>query len=171
MIMMPEQELAFHVGDQVVHWVYGLGEIVQLDEKKLSGQPENFYVVNIRDITLWVPISERGERCLRSLTPAKDYKKLFGILASPGEQLSTDRLERRNQLMERLKDGTLESICRVIRDLALYKQTQKMNENDNAIKNRATDFLLEEWSTVLSVPVQQADRELQKLLGAGVLAA
>jgi hypothetical protein len=32
-------------------------------------------------------------------------------------------------------------------------------------------FLLEEWSTVLSVPVQQADRELQNLLGAGVMAA
>lgn len=168
---MPEQELAFHVGDQVVHWVYGLGEIVQLDEKKLSGQPEKFYVVNIRDMTLWVPISERGERCLRSLTPAEDFKKLYKILASPGEPLSTDRLERRNQLAERLKDGTLESICRVIRDLALHKQLQKMNEYDNIIQNRAMSFLLDEWSTVLSVPIQQADHELQKLLGAGVQAA
>jgi len=169
--MMPKQELAYHVGDQVVHWVYGLGEIIQLDEKKLSGKPENFYVVNIRDMTLWVPISERGERCLRSLTPANDFQKLFGILASPGEPLSTDRLERRNQLAERLKDGTLESICQVIRDLALHKRIQKMNENDNAIQHRALSFLLDEWSTVLSVPVQQADHELKELLGAGVLAA
>ncbi len=168
---MPEQAMAYHVGDQVVHWVYGLGEIVQLDEKKLSGQPENFYVVNIRDMTLWVPISETGERRLRTLTPAEDFHKIFSILSSPGEPLSNDRLERRNQLTERLKDGTLESICLVIRDLALHKQIQKMNENDNAIQNRAMSFLLDEWSTVLSVPVQQADRELHELLEEGVPAA
>ncbi len=166
---MFEQDMAFHVGDQVIHWVYGLGEIIQLDEKDLYGHTENYYVVKIRDITLWVPINETGESRLRFLTPAGDFQNLFGILAGPGEPLSIDRLERKNELADRLKDGTLESICRVVRDLALHKRTKKMNDNDNSILNHARNFLLNEWSAALSVPLQQAERELRNILGTDVL--
>ena len=168
---MLEQNVAFHVGDQVIHWAYGLGEIIQLDEKELFGRTGEYYVVQIRDLTLWVPINDTGIHCLRFLTPAGDFQKLFGILASPGEPLSADRLERKNQLTERLKDGTLESICGVVRDLVFHKRTKKMNENDSSTLSRARSLLLDEWSIVLSVTIQQADDELRELLGTGVSAA
>jgi RNA polymerase-interacting CarD/CdnL/TRCF family regulator len=166
---MSEQNMAFHVGDQVIHWVYGLGEIIQLDEKKLFGHNDKYYVVQIDDITLWVPINESSERCLRFLTPARDFQKLFKILASPGEPLSPDRFERKTQLTERLKDGTLESICRVVRDLAFHKRTKKINESDKSILTRTRSFLLTEWSIVLSVPVHQAESELRNLLETSVV--
>lgn len=162
---MFKQNKAFQVGDQVIHWAYGLGEIIQLDEKELSGHTCKYYVVKMRDLTLWVPVSETGERCLRFPTPARDFQKLFRILASPGEPLSVDRFERKTQLTQRLKDGTLESVCRVIRDLALRKRINKMNDNDSSILDRARSFLLNEWSLALSVPAQQAESELRELLG------
>jgi RNA polymerase-interacting CarD/CdnL/TRCF family regulator len=162
---MSEQKMAFQVGDQVIHWAYGLGEIIKLDEKELFGCTSRYYVVKIRDMTIWVPINEKGERCLRSLTPAEEFEKLFGILSSPGEPLSVDRLERKNQLMEQLKDGTLESVCRVVRDLAFHKKMKKTNENDGVVLARAKSFLLDEWSVVLAVPIYQAEHELSKLLG------
>ena len=156
--------MAFHVGDQVVHWAFGLGAIIQLDEKELSGRTGQYYVVQIRDLTLWVPINETGEHSLRLLTPARDFQRLFEILASPGEPLSPNRFERKTQLTERMKDGTLESICQVVRDLASYMQTKKMNEDDTSTWKRARSFLLDEWSTALSVPAQRAERELMELL-------
>lgn len=163
--MLYEQKMVFQVGDQVIHWSYGLGEIIQLDEKALFGHTSKYYVVKLNDITLWVPINESGESCLRYLTPARDFQKLFGILASPAEPLSNDRMERKNQLTEQLRDGTLESVCRVIRDLAFHKQGNKTNENDSSVMARAKRFLLDEWSVVLSVPIYQAESELNNLLG------
>lgn len=162
---MSEQKMTFQVGDRVVHWVYGLGEIIKLDEKELFGHTSEYYVVKIRDMTIWVPINEKGERCLRTLTPAEDFKKLFDILSSPGESLSVDRLERKNRLAEQMKDGTLESVCRVVRDLVFHKRMNKPNENDGAILARARSLLLDEWSVVLSVSIYQAERELGRLLG------
>jgi RNA polymerase-interacting CarD/CdnL/TRCF family regulator len=161
---MSEQDVSFQVGDQVIHWVYGLGEIIQLDEKVLSGRSAMYYVVQIRDLTIWVPQNETGENCLRFPTPAKDFQKLFRLLSSPGESLSADRYTRKMQLTELLKDGTLESICRVIRDLVYYKRSNKINENDNSILERARNFLLSEWSVALSIPIQQAEHELRGLL-------
>ena len=161
---MVDRKMTFQVGDQVVHWSFGLGAIIQLDEKELSGRTGRYYVVQIRDLTLWVPINETGEHCLRLLTPARDFQRLFEILASPGEPLSPNRFERKTQLTERMKDGTLESICQVVRDLSSYMQTKRMNENDTSTWKRARSFLLDEWSAALSVPVRRAERELMELL-------
>ena len=84
----------FQVGDKVIHWTYGLGEIVELDEKVLSGRTTSYYVVRIGDMSIWVPVEQTNPDSLRPPTPANDFDQLFAILSSPGELLSEDRLER-----------------------------------------------------------------------------
>ena len=166
---MIERDTSFQVGDRVIHWVYGLGEIIQLDEKEMSGQTGKYYVVKTNDLTLWVPIDKTGENCLRLPTPAREFHTLFRLLASPGEPLSSDRFERKTQLAERLQERSLESICRIVRDLVNYKRTKKINENDHSTLARARTFLLNEWSVAFSVSVQQAEQELRDLLDTNVL--
>jgi CarD family transcriptional regulator len=167
--MMNQHKISFEVGDQVVHWIHGIGKIIQLENKRISGETTRYYVVQIRDLTLWVPISEEGQRCLRYPTPQEDFKSLFRILSGPGEELSVDRYSRKNELTVLMKDRTIASICRVIRDLTNFKQNHKVNESDNSILNQAKEALLNEWSLVLSVPVSQAEKELRKLLMDGVV--
>jgi len=155
----------FQVGDKVVHWVYGPGEIINLEEKVLSGHTSLYYVVQVNDLTLWVPSDENGRRSIRFPTPASEFEDLFILLRSPGEPLSKDRLERKLDLSQRMKDGSLESICRVIRDLNYFRQTQKLSDSDTATLDRAQKFLLSEWRISLSIPVAQAEKELKRLLG------
>jgi RNA polymerase-interacting CarD/CdnL/TRCF family regulator len=154
----------FQVGDQVVHWTYGPGEVIQLDEKALSGQTETYYVIQIRDMTLYVPINDQSPNSLRLPTPSAEFESLFTILKSPEEPLSGDRWERKNQLMEQMRDGRLESICRVIRDLVAFRRAKKLNDYDAAILERAQNFLLNEWQISMGIPRGQAERELQLLL-------
>ena len=159
--------MSFQVGDQVIHWVHGLGEIIEIEEKVLTGHSDKYYVVQTSDLTLWVPLSDAGEHSLRFLTPASEFQELFRILASPGEPLAQDRLARRTQLAELLKDGMLESTCRVIRDLVYHKKNNKFNENDSSVLEQSKRFLINEWSAALSVPTRQAERELMNLLETG----
>ena len=67
----------FQVGDRVVHWSYGPGEIIQMDEKELSGRKSLYYVVQIKDLTLWVPVDATDAASLRYPTPASDFDTLF----------------------------------------------------------------------------------------------
>ena len=157
--------MSFKVGDQVIHSSFGLGEIIQLDEKEIYGHKDTYYMVQICDLTLWVPVRESGETSLRYLTPERDFKKLFKILTGPGEELPEDRLARKSQLLERLKDGRLDSVCEVVRDLNDLGRKKKLNDYDKAIMERAKSFLLNEWKLALSVPMQQAEQELRELLG------
>jgi RNA polymerase-interacting CarD/CdnL/TRCF family regulator len=154
----------FQVGTQVVHRAYGPGEITQLEEKVLSGQSTLYYVVQFEDLTAWVPVVDGNSGSLRLPTPVNEFDKLFTILSSPAEPVSADRLERKRQLLEQIKDGTLESICRVIRDLTAYGRTKKLSESDHPILERAKNFLLHEWGLSRSISITQAERELSQLL-------
>jgi CarD family transcriptional regulator len=154
----------FQVGDKVVHWVYGPGEVIQLDEKVIAGDTADYYVVRIAELTIWVPRSDEGSGSLRYPTPADEFQKLFAVLSSTPEPLPSDRFERKTLLLEQMRDGTLESICRVVRDLSCYKDTKKMNDIDASILERALKFLLNEWQVALAVPDKQAERELKKML-------
>jgi RNA polymerase-interacting CarD/CdnL/TRCF family regulator len=154
----------FQVGDQVVHSSYGPGEIVQMDEKVLSGHKHKYYVVQIKDLTLYVPADEETNTSLRTPTPASQFKSLFAIMSGAGDALSENRLERKAQLTEIMRDGTLVSICRVIRDLTYYSRTKKLSETDAALLERARNFLLTEWQVSLDVPYSKAEQDLRQLL-------
>jgi RNA polymerase-interacting CarD/CdnL/TRCF family regulator len=159
--------MQFQVGDKVVHWAYGVGEILQFDEKILSGRAEMYYVVKIKDLTVWVPVNGGGEGSLRLTTPASEFESLFEILSNSGEELSADRLERRTELIDRLRRGTLESICRVIRDLSYHRRVKKLNDHDVSVLERAQNLLLDEWQLAFSVPLAEAQRQLSHYLGDG----
>jgi RNA polymerase-interacting CarD/CdnL/TRCF family regulator len=158
----------FRVGDVVVHWSYGPGEVVQLDEKTVAERTERYYVVKVGEMTIWVPRDGEGASSLRPLTPRERFEALFDLLSSPGELLTTDRLGRKTELQQRMRDGSLESICLVIRDLYTQGQTARLNEADNITLNRARKFLLEEWRLVMGVSASQAEAHLKELLETGL---
>ena len=67
-------------------------------------------------------------------------------------------------LMESLKDGRAESVCRVIRSLVTYRKVRSLNENDQSLLKRLEKVLIGEWSVALSVTLLQAETELHQLL-------
>jgi RNA polymerase-interacting CarD/CdnL/TRCF family regulator len=156
--------MEFHNGDPVMHWTYGFGHIVQLEERTVSGERTLYYAVQVRDLTIWVPADGKLESRLRPPTPEAKFNKLLALLTSPGEPLPDDRQERKLRLQEQLRDGRAESLCRVIRDLYAYRQTKSPNDNAQALLKRSRDALLGEWAFALSIPPAQADLELERLL-------
>lgn len=158
----------FQKGDKVVHCSYGLGEILQLEERTLYGRTITYYAVRIDDMTVWVPADEKLESRLRVPMKERDFKRLFDILKRPGETLPDDRQARKEFLRERLKDGRAESLCLVIRSLEDFHLRHSLNENDQLFLKRAQHALVGEWGYSLSISVAQADHELHLLLASVV---
>jgi RNA polymerase-interacting CarD/CdnL/TRCF family regulator len=158
--------LDYQVGDTVIHHEYGLGEIIQMDEKFIHERQTLCYVVHtFNQITIWVTADDPENSSIRRPTPESTFETLFDILRSPGTLLPIDRLERKMQLSERMKEGDLASICSVICDLMRYRREKKWNENDKSIMERAQSFLIAEWMYSLSVTKANANTKLTQLLG------
>jgi RNA polymerase-interacting CarD/CdnL/TRCF family regulator len=159
--------MSFHIGDPVMHWTYGFGHVVKIEERILSGRKILYYAVSVRDLTIWVPADNQLEIRLRVPTSPEKFKNLFAILTGSSEPLPDDRQERKLSLVERLKDGQAESLCRVIRDLAAFQQIHSLNDNDQNLMKRSRDALLGEWGYALSIPALEAESELRRMLTAG----
>lgn len=154
----------FCVGDPVVHWTFGLGKISGVEDRLMSDQKVLFYLVQVRDLTVCVPVDSKTESRLRQPTPSQEFKKLFAILKESGEPLSENRLERKSLLRKGLSDGKAETICRVIRDLSAMAVKKSLNDDDKNILHRAQSLLCAEWGFAFSVPLTQAETELKQLL-------
>jgi RNA polymerase-interacting CarD/CdnL/TRCF family regulator len=154
----------FKIGDTVIHCTYGLGRIVRLEDQAFSGVKVLYYVVQVRDMTIWVPADAQLMSRLRSPTPQDEFPKLFSILNGPSGTLPDDRLERKTHLLEELKDGKAESCCRVVRDLSFFQYRKSLNDNDRLVLKQASDSLLGEWEFSLSIPLAQAQVKLHGLL-------
>ena len=89
----------FYKGDMVMHWSHGIGQIVNLEERALSGEKAVYYVVQVRDMTVWVPADNKVGSRLRPPTPKFRFQRLLAILSSPTEKLPEDRLERKTRHM------------------------------------------------------------------------
>ena len=154
----------FHEGDSVMHWTHGLGKVVQLEEMTLSGEKILYYAIQIGDMTVWVPEDDKLETRLRLPTRAAEFKRLMGILSRPGEPLPVERFERKKLLLAWLKDGCAKTLFRVIRSLSTYRHFHPLNDDDQALLKRSRHALLGEWSFIMSIPLAQAEHELQHLL-------
>ena|SRR5512143_2481265 len=156
--------MGFHVGDTVMHWNHGLGQITGLEERKVLGESQLYYAVKIQDIMVWVPADSLLPTRLRLPTPAQAFKKLLGILHGPAAELPVERHERRTQLRAQMAGGSPASMCHVIRDLTALEEKKSLNDDDKSTLRRARAMLLGEWEYALQVPPAEAEAQLQQLL-------
>lgn len=155
----------FHRGDAVMHWTYGLGSVVRLENRELLGQKMLYYAVQVGDMTVWVPNDDQLPIRLRRPSSKGQLAKLRTMLTKPGVTLPQDRHERKTLLLEMLKDGRAESLCKVIRSLVVFAKGHPLNDNDQALLKRAQTALLAEWSHALGVTPAQVEQQLQRYIG------
>ena len=158
--------MKFHEGDTVMHWTYGLGQVLGMEERDLFGSKNLYYAVRVHDLTIWVPSDAELQHRLRAPTTKAGFQELLAILSNPGEPLPDDRHERRARLLEYLGESSTQSLCRIISELHAYQKVRPLNESDKSILRQSRAALLGEWEYVLSITAAQAEHELSHVLAA-----
>ncbi len=154
----------YAIGNTVIHWTHGLGTVIAIDQMNLAGITQQYYVVEVGLLKLWVPIEEANGGSIRLPTESVHFRMLFDILRMPGQRLPEQHYQRKIALRERMQKRTLEGLCHVIRDLTDRSNHHTLNENDSAVLFRAEEHLLDEWVLSLGAERSHALRELEVLL-------
>jgi RNA polymerase-interacting CarD/CdnL/TRCF family regulator len=161
--------MGFQIGDWVVHCAHGLGQVLAIEERMNNNKTALYYMIKLADLTIWVPADENQNNRLRHPASEAEFRDLLSTLTGPADPLPDDRRQRNLQLLETLKDGSVESICRVLRNLSAHRHHRTWSEYDSALMNRVQKALIGEWSFILSVTPLDAEIELQRLLSAKAL--
>jgi RNA polymerase-interacting CarD/CdnL/TRCF family regulator len=154
----------FKTGDWVVHCAHGLGQITTIENRSFGEESIPYYMIQIADLTIWVPLDENLDKRLRPPITQAGFQSLINTLTGVPEDLPTDRRQRSQHLLDILKEGTAESVCRVIRDLTAHRKNRSWSESDGELMRRIKKIFIGEWSFTFSIPPLAAEAELQKLL-------
>jgi RNA polymerase-interacting CarD/CdnL/TRCF family regulator len=161
--------MEFQIGDWVVHSTHGLGQILAIETRTINEIKSLYYMVKVASLTIWVPVDENVKSRLRLPNNAAGFLKSISVLSEPAESLSNDYRQRNLQLHEMLKDGGVEAYCKVIRDLAAYRQGRPASDHDNALMKYAQNILIGEWSFSLAITLDAAELELNRFITASVV--
>ena len=157
--------MRFQVNDVVVHEVYGLGKVLEVKELTwMNPESPFFYVVEVGDARIWVPV-ENEENChIREVTPKADLLQYREILTSDPRQLQEDRFCRSVYLRESGRNPSFGELCATVRDMTAHSWNKKLSKSETERLQRITAQLVEEWALSAGVPVEQAEKEVTTLL-------
>jgi CarD family transcriptional regulator len=156
--------MTFHIGEKVIHSLFGFAEIIGIENKDIQGVSQQYYVVKTKKLLIWVPTSEKITSKLRLPSSKKDLFSCFEILKAKYSPFSSDRRERKTNIRTKLNIGSLISLCELIRDLSFYKSQNKINNTEKSILEEAILILMDEWGYAFNISNSQARGELNKLL-------
>jgi RNA polymerase-interacting CarD/CdnL/TRCF family regulator len=157
-------EMKLEIGDHVVHPQYGVGQVVKMDEREFEpGVMRRYYEISLPGSTLWVPL-DLPTFGLRKLTVRSEIERCRKILESLPLPLTEDARLRQPELAARLKQGTIDAHCEVVRDLTAYGVHKPLSGNIAAFLRVTQDVLCQEWAAVEGITLIEANAEINFLL-------
>lgn len=158
------QSIRFEVDERVVHPQHGLGRVVKLEHRQLGeGTPRLYYEVAISNGTIWVPV-EGPTSGLRRLTTKRDLDQYRGVLKSRPAPLSADHRQRQHELTDRLRNGSLQARCEVVRDLTALGWHKPLGEGSATLLRNTHERLDQEWAVAEGLSLSDATLEIHALL-------
>jgi len=157
--------LNFDIGDTVVHPQYGVGNVVQLEEREFErGNLRSYYEVSIPGgSTVWVPV-DLPDSGLRRLARKRDLARCREILTSKALPLTDDGRIRQSELVARLKRGTIAMQCEVVRDLSAFVAHKPAYGTITSFLEAMVRVLSQEWALVEGISIGEAAVQINLLL-------
>jgi RNA polymerase-interacting CarD/CdnL/TRCF family regulator len=156
--------MPYNIGDWVVHPVHGVGGVVGVERQRFDqAAAQLYYEITIPQGTVWVAVDAPAAG-LRKVTANEDLPRYRTVLKGTPGLLDKDYHQRRDELRGRLKGGTFQAKCEVVRDLTAYGWPRRLGEVDSALLRQARESLCQEWAAAKAVTVMEAIKEVEALL-------
>ena len=159
--------IQFQVGDKAVYPAQGVGEIIGIDEKSVSGKTHRFYCLRIldTDIRILVPIDNAEQVGLRNVVTPDDIEGVYDVLRHAETCNDRQTWNRRYRgFMEKIKTGSLFEVAEVFRDLHRLKRTKTLAFGERRMLETARGLIVQELSVAKGLSAAKIEGELSTLL-------
>ena len=157
--------MQFKVGDFVVHPVYGVGHIITIEKKRFSELEERqYYQIDFPKSKIWVPIEAQAAIGLRLVTAGRDLDEYRDLIKGRPILLDGNLARWHAELTRRLKKGSFQAMCEVVRDLTVSGWQKPLGPTTRAILRKTKERLYQEWAAAANISVTEASKEIDALL-------
>ena len=141
----------FQVGDLAVYPAHGVGEIIAIESRVVSGEKHNFYIMKVIEngMTIMIPTNNVESVGLRDVINKKEIPKVYAVMKSRKEGVADNQTwnRRYREYMDKIKTGSLYDVAEVFRDLFLLKLNKDLSFGERKLYDTAQILLVRELST------------------------
>ncbi len=152
----------FQVGEKIVYPGHGIGEIVSIESRTISGTSQDFYILRIvdSDMKVMVPVDNSHSVGLRKITPQSDIEKIYEILKDRNHITEDTQTwnRRHREYTEKINSGSVFEIAEVLRDLYVLKLDKDLSFGEKKMLDTARSLLVKE----IALARQEAETKVLK---------
>jgi CarD family transcriptional regulator len=152
-----EVDYLFQIGENIIYPMHGAGIIKAIEEKEVSGEKQQYYVIKmlIGNMQVMIPTGKILSSSIRPVTDIIALKRIIHIFQH-GE---SDRLlpwkQRYKVNMDKIKTGKIQECAEVIRDLMRMKKEKALNTSEKKMLDNAHEFLISELGLIKGITENQ----------------
>ncbi|MBW1791484.1 MAG: CarD family transcriptional regulator [Deltaproteobacteria bacterium] len=149
-----------------VYPAHGVGEITNIETKKIGDLEQAFYVMHILDsnMTVMVPTISSDSVGLREIIASDEVSRVFDILKEKGTEIEARPWNQRyRKYMEKIKTGSLYEIAGVLRDLYLLKEDKELSFGERKMMDTAKSLLMTEIAIANHIKKEQVEEDIDKV--------
>ena len=156
----------FNVGDMAVYPAHGVGEICNIETRKVGNIEQSFYVLKISDssMVVMIPTTTSDSVGLRSIIAPSEVDKVFEILQETDVTIEAQPWNQRYRAyMEKIKTGSVYEIAGVLRDLYRLSQDKDLSFGERKMMDTAKSLLTKEISLATKTEEDQVVKNIDKV--------
>jgi RNA polymerase-interacting CarD/CdnL/TRCF family regulator len=161
---MDVQQSAYAQGDWIVHAYYGVGQVKEMEKKELEGEKQTFHRVETFDGEYWLSVSGTGVEYIRPIASEYQIKRALTLVRTTPEELPENHTQRGRVIHEAIRDPSLYTKARMIRDLHAREQEARLNFSEEDALSKMKKQFLDEWSVIKDMDREVLEEKLDEAL-------
>lgn len=164
----------FSLNDKVVYPGHGVARISNIVTKRIGGHETSFFELKFlhKDMTVLVPMDNLASVGIRRLSSSEHINTILKALAEPSQRALLDVAisnwnKRNKRYQEDIRQGNLEAICKIYRDLKCMAQCKELSFGEKMLLQQTEAMIAQEISLVQNVQEDKAVEQLRSMVNVG----
>jgi CarD family transcriptional regulator len=149
----------FKIGDKVSHPAFGVGNVKNIEEKKVLGKKEKYYILKlmVNEMTLMVPVNKAEEIGLRYIIDPKTVPEVLNVLSGKmDDEMDGNYKQRIKSQTEMVDSGDILKVAQVVKNYIHRDSREKLSSTEKGLYDRANKILEGEISVACNIEKNKA---------------
>lgn len=149
----------FKIGDKVSHPAFGVGNVKNIEEKKVLGKKEKYYILKlmVNEMTLMVPVNKAEEIGLRYIIDPKTVPEVLNVLSGKmDDEMDGNYKQRIKSQTEMVDSGDILKVAQVVKNYIHRDSREKLSSTEKGLYERANKILEGEISVACNIEKNKA---------------
>ena len=163
-------EKMFKIGDKVSHPAFGVGNIKKIEEKKVLGRKEEYYVLELKvnEMILMIPVNKAEEIGLRYIIQPDAVPEILKILSTKMDENMGENYKQRIKSQAELVDsGDILKVAQVVRNYVHRSNLEKLSSTERGLYERAKKMLVAEIGVACDMEKNKAKYLIKETISKG----